>query len=131
MNPPVFLGLGSNLGDRRGAIDEALRRLGERGFSSRLRSSYWLTEPVGGPPQGPYLNAVVGGETLLAPQPLLELCLTIEQELGRTRRVKDGPRTIDLDVLFHGDTRLALPGLVLPHPRLHQRRFVLAPLAEI
>jgi 2-amino-4-hydroxy-6-hydroxymethyldihydropteridine diphosphokinase len=131
MNPPVFLGLGSNLGDRKAAIDEALRRLAARGFTSTAKSSLWLTEPVGGPPQGPFLNAVVGGETQLEPEALLATCLAIELELGRARGTKNGPRTIDLDLLIHGTLRLERPGLVVPHPRLHERRFVLAPLAEI
>jgi 2-amino-4-hydroxy-6-hydroxymethyldihydropteridine diphosphokinase len=131
MNPPVFLGLGSNLGDREVAIEEALRRLALRGFETRSRSSLWLTEPVGGPPQGWFLNAVVGGQTPLGPEPLLEACLAIEREMGRIRGVRNGPRTIDLDLLFHGAQRIDRPSLVVPHPRLHERRFVLAPLAEI
>ncbi len=131
MYPPVFLGLGSNLGDREATVAEALRRLGERGFETRLRSSDWLTEPVGGPPQGWFLNLVVGGETALAPEPLLAACLGVERELGRVRALRNGPRTIDVDILLHGAQRVDLPGLVIPHPRLHERRFVLAPLAEI
>jgi 2-amino-4-hydroxy-6-hydroxymethyldihydropteridine diphosphokinase len=129
--PPVFLGLGSNLGDRESAIEGALARLGARGFRTTLRSSLWLTEPVGGPPQGWFLNAVAGGETSLAPEALLEACLATEREMGRVRAERNGPRTIDVDVLFFGDERREGPGLVLPHPRLHERRFVLAPLAEV
>jgi 2-amino-4-hydroxy-6-hydroxymethyldihydropteridine diphosphokinase len=131
MYPPVFLGLGSNLGDREATLAAALERLATRGFVVRLRSSNWLTEPVGGPPQGWFLNAVVGGETALEPLPLLAACLATELELGRVRTSRNGPRTIDVDILFHGMQRIELPGLVLPHPRLHERRFVLAPLAEI
>jgi 2-amino-4-hydroxy-6-hydroxymethyldihydropteridine diphosphokinase len=131
MYPPVFLGLGSNLGDREATIAEALRRLAARGFVARLRSSDGLTAPGGGPPQGWFLNAVVAGETPLEPAPLLAACLATERELGRVRTVRDGPRTIDVDILFHGTQRIELPGLVVPHPRLHERRFVLAPLAEI
>jgi len=131
MYPPVFLGLGSNLGDREASLAEALVRLAARGFVTRLRSSDWLTEPVGGPPQGFFLNAVVAGETSLAPELLLAACLETERELGRVRTVRDGPRTIDVDILFHGRQRIELPGLIVPHPRLHERRFVLAPLAEI
>ncbi len=129
--PPVFLGLGSNLGDREGAIEAALRQLAERGFVTRLRSSNWLTEPVGGPPQGWFMNAVAGGETRLRPRELLQACLDTERRLGRVRGERNGPRTIDVDVLFYGDETIAEPGLVVPHPRLAQRRFVLAPLAEI
>ncbi len=129
--PPVFLGLGSNLGDREAAIEGALARLAERGFQATLRSSLWLTEPVGGPPQGWFLNAVAGGETSLTPEALLEACLATEREMGRVRTVRNGPRTIDLDVLLFGAERRDAPGLVLPHPRLTDRRFVLEPLAEI
>jgi 2-amino-4-hydroxy-6-hydroxymethyldihydropteridine diphosphokinase len=130
-HPRVFLGLGSNLGDREAAIEQALARLARRGFSTSLRSSTWSTEPVGGPPQGFFLNAVVGGDTALGPEALLAACLETERELGRVRGVRNGPRTIDLDILLFGDLRVERPGLVLPHPRLHERRFVLAPLAEI
>jgi 2-amino-4-hydroxy-6-hydroxymethyldihydropteridine diphosphokinase len=129
--PPVFLGLGSNLGDRESAIEGALARLGPRGFRATLRSSLWLTEPVGGPPQGFFLNAVAGGETTLSPEALLEACLETEREMGRVRAERNGPRTIDVDVLLFGGERREGPGLVIPHPRLHERRFVLAPLAEV
>jgi 2-amino-4-hydroxy-6-hydroxymethyldihydropteridine diphosphokinase len=131
MRRRVFLGLGSNLGDRETAIAQALRLLSGRGFTTLRASSTWATEPVGGPPQGVFLNAAVEGETPLAPEELLEACLATERALGRTRGVRNGPRTIDVDLLFFGDVRLERPGLVLPHPRLHERRFVLAPLAEI
>ena len=131
MNPPVFLGLGSNLGDRQAAIEAALRQLATRGFTTLRRSSTWATEPVGGPPQGWFLNAAVGGETALAPEALLLACLDTERSLGRVRREKNGPRTIDVDVLLFGALQLDQPGLVIPHPRLAERRFVLAPLAEI
>src|SRR5512141_1588745 len=131
MHPPVFLGLGSNLGDREAAIEAALRQLAARGFATRARSSTWATEPVGGPPQGWFLNAAVAGETALAPLALLAACLDTERALGRVRGVRNGPRTIDVDVLLYGNRRLDEPGLVIPHPRLAERRFVLAPLAEI
>ncbi|HXY38392.1 MAG TPA: 2-amino-4-hydroxy-6-hydroxymethyldihydropteridine diphosphokinase [Vicinamibacteria bacterium] len=129
--PPVFLGLGSNLGDREGAIEAALRQLAGRGFTTRRRSSNWLTEPVGGPPQGWFVNAVAGGETDLAPQELLQACLDTERALGRVRSERNGPRTIDLDLLLYGERTIDEAGLVVPHPRLAERRFVLAPLAEI
>jgi len=131
MDASVFLGLGSNLGDREAALDGALARLEARGFRVTRRSSLWLTEPVGGPPQGFFLNAVAQGETALRPEALLEACLATEREMGRVRAERNGPRTIDVDVLFFGDERRLSPGLVIPHPRLHERRFVLAPLAEI
>jgi len=131
MDAPVFLGLGSNLGDREAALEGALQRLAARGFRVTRRSSLWLTEPVGGPPQGFFLNAVVQGETALRPEALLEACLATEREMGRVRAERNGPRTIDVDVLFFGEERRLSPGLVIPHPRLHERRFVLEPLAEI
>jgi len=131
MGARVFLGLGSNLGDREAALEGALERLAVRGFRVTRRSSLWLTEPVGGPPQGWFLNAVAEGETALRPEALLEACLATEREMGRVRAERNGPRTIDVDILFFGDERCASPGLVIPHPRLHERRFVLEPLAEI
>jgi len=129
--PPVFLRLGSNLGDRAAAIERAAERLDVRGFHVVARSSLYLTEPVGGPPQQWYLNAVFGGVTTLAPEELLAAGLEIERELGRVRRERDGPRPIDIDLLFYGSERRADSGLTLPHPRLHERRFVLVPLAEV
>lgn len=131
MRPSAFLGLGSNVGDREAALDEALERLAARGFRVARRSSLWLTEPVGGPPQEWFLNAAAVGETALAPEDLLEACLAVEREMGRVRTVRNGPRRIDVDVLLFGAERRDGPGLVLPHPRLHERRFVLEPLAEI
>jgi 2-amino-4-hydroxy-6-hydroxymethyldihydropteridine diphosphokinase len=127
----VVLGLGSNLGDREAAIAGALSRLAARGFHASRLSSLYLTEPVGGPPQGWFLNAVVAGETRQLPDELLASCLAVEQELGRVRGVPNGPRTIDVDILFFGTLRRAGPAPVIPHPRLHERRFVLEPLAEI
>jgi len=131
MADPVYLGLGSNLGDRAAALVRARGLLQVKGFSTHARSSTWLTEPVGGPPQGWFLNEVLGGETALSPEELLAACLATEKELGRVRGERFGPRTIDVDVLFYEDLRRDSPGLALPHPRLHERLFVLAPLAEI
>ncbi len=129
--PAIVLGLGSNVGDREAALEAALRFLGVRGFRSRARSSLNETEPVGGPPQGWFLNAVAMGETELGPEALLAACLAVEAELGRVRDVPSGPRTLDLDILLYGDVVLETPELTLPHPRLHGRRFVLVPLAEL
>jgi 2-amino-4-hydroxy-6-hydroxymethyldihydropteridine diphosphokinase len=129
--PAVFLGLGSNLGDREGSIESALAGLEARGFHVAARSSLYLTEPVGGPPQGWFVNAVAQGDTALEPETLLEECLAVERDLGRVRSVKDGPRIVDLDLLLYGDLVLQTPELRVPHPRLHERRFVLVPLAEI
>jgi 2-amino-4-hydroxy-6-hydroxymethyldihydropteridine diphosphokinase len=127
----AFVGLGSNLGDRAGNLGRALALLREKGAPATRTSSLYLTEPVGGPPQDWFCNAVAALETDLAPEALLAACLRTEEEMGRVRTVKDGPRTIDLDLLLRGDERREGPGLVLPHPRLHLRRFVLVPLAEI
>jgi 2-amino-4-hydroxy-6-hydroxymethyldihydropteridine diphosphokinase len=129
----AFVALGSNLGDRRahlqGAI-EALARL--PGTRLRRRSKFHETAPVGGPPgQGKYLNAAVELETTLAPRELLARLLELERRAGRERKERDAPRTLDLDLLFHGDTELDEPGLTLPHPRLEERTFVLLPLAEL
>lgn len=128
---PVFLGLGGNVGDREANLERARALLREQGFRITVASALYETEPVGGPPQGPFLNQAVGGETGLAPEALLCACLAAEQSLGRVRREPNGPRTLDIDVLLYGDALRAGPGLVLPHPRLHQRRFVLVPLVEI
>lgn len=131
MRPPVFLALGSNLGDRERALEGAVRRLGERGFHVTAKSSLWLTEPVGGPPQGWYLNGIVRGESDLSPEELLDQALATERDFGRVRGERDGPRTIDVDILLYGDTVSRSDRLTLPHPRLPDRRFVLVPLAEI
>ena len=127
----VFLGLGSNLGDRETNLERGLRLLAAGGFVPERRSSLFETEPLGGPAQGPFLNAAVAGDTLLTPRQLLALALRVEAELGRVRTVKDGPRTLDVDVLLWSDRVIDEPGLRVPHPRLHLRRFVLVPLCEI
>jgi len=129
--PRVFLGLGSNIGERQGTLERGLALLAERGFRLARRSSLYITEPVGGPPQSWYLNMVAEGTCALLPEQLLSLCLDVEHALGRTREVHWGPRTIDIDLLLYGDERRATATLALPHPRLHERQFVLVPLVEI
>jgi 2-amino-4-hydroxy-6-hydroxymethyldihydropteridine diphosphokinase len=133
MSVAAFIALGSNLGDRRDFLDRALAALRRRpGIAVRLVSSYYETAPVGGPPgQGPYLNAVAELRTDLQPEELLHAFLELEQSLGRVRREKDGPRNIDLDLLLYGDLVRHHAELTVPHPRMHERRFVLAPLCEI
>lgn len=131
MSACAFLGLGSNLGDRVAALAAAQAGLARRGFTARVHSSLYWTEPVGGPPQEWYLNAVLGGPTTLSARELLEAGLAVERELGRVRAERNGPRTLDIDVLLYGEQVVAEADLVLPHPRLHERRFVLVPLAEI
>ena len=129
--PSVFVALGSNVGDREANLLAARRGLEARGFRVTAMSSLYLTEPVDAPPQEWFLNAVAGGETALSPEALLQACLDTERAMGRVREVPRGPRTIDLDLLLYGNEVRDAPGLVLPHPRMHERRFVLVPLAEI
>jgi 3-oxoacyl-[acyl-carrier protein] reductase len=129
--PAVFVALGTNLGDREGNLARGVRGLGRRGLRITARSSVYETEPVGGPEQGPYLNAVVRAETALPPEDVLASCLGVEAELGRVRTVPNAPRTLDLDVLLYGDVVVRSGSLAIPHPRMHERRFVLVPLAEI
>lgn len=129
----VFIGLGSNLGDRQAHINAALRELEERGDIRVLRrSTLHETEPVGGPPGQPcYLNAVAQLETDLAPRELLDRLLAIEQRHGRQRGVANGPRTLDLDLLLYGERVIDEPDLIVPHPRMWERPFVMQPLVEI
>lgn len=122
--------LGSNLGDRLQHLRTAvagLRRLGDVVATSSL----YETEPVGGPEQGRYLNAVVLLETELDPEALLQELHRLERESDRTRDVRWGPRTLDLDLITYEGLRISEPFLVVPHPRAHERRFVLAPLLEV
>jgi len=127
----AYVGLGSNLGDRAGYLLQALSLLSRLPETRLLRlSPVYETDPVG-PPQPPYLNLVVEVDTGLPPQRLLEALLEIERALGRERKERWGPRTIDLDLLLYGDWVLEEEGLEVPHPRLHQRAFVLVPLADL
>ena len=127
----AFVALGANLGEREAQIDRALLFLAARGIATARRSSLYLTEPVGGPPQDWYVNAVAELDGAPSPEALLLACLEVERAMGRVRTVKDGPRTIDIDLLLHGSLIRHTEGLVLPHPRMHLRRFVLVPLCEI
>jgi 2-amino-4-hydroxy-6-hydroxymethyldihydropteridine diphosphokinase len=128
---PAYLGLGSNLGDRLEHLRGAVRLLARPGVDPRRSSRVYETEPVGGPVQPDYLNAVLEVETSLPPRALLEACLGVEAELGRVRTERWGPRVIDIDVLTYGREEIAEPGLEIPHPRMHQRAFVLVPLLEL
>lgn len=127
----ALIGLGSNLGDRLGHLQQAVRRLAEtQGVEVGSASRVYETAPVG-PPQPDYLNAVVEVRTAFSARALLDACLRIEQEMGRVRAERWGPRVIDLDLLDYGRMRIDQPGLVLPHPRMHERAFVLVPLLEL
>ena len=129
--PIVYLGLGSNLGDRAKNIDAALRLLNDAGIRTVKMSSIIETDPVGGPPQGLFFNAVLKAETDLGPFELLRAIHAIEAGLGRVRTVKDGPRTIDVDILMYDELVLNAPELVIPHPRMRERAFVMEPLREV
>jgi 2-amino-4-hydroxy-6-hydroxymethyldihydropteridine diphosphokinase len=124
------IGLGSNLGDRLFNLRTAVIALKGLGEVERV-SSLYETAPVGGPEQGPFLNAVVLLATSLPAEDLLAGLLAVEEKGGRVRTVTWGPRTLDLDLIVYDDVRLDLPQLTLPHPRAHQRRFVAEPLAEV
>jgi 2-amino-4-hydroxy-6-hydroxymethyldihydropteridine diphosphokinase len=130
-SPSVYIGLGSNLGDRRAQLARGLDALAQAGFAVDAMSSLYLTEPVDAPPQDWFVNAVAAGHTGLSPEELLGACLEVERAQGRERTVHHGPRTLDLDILIYGDALREGPGLTLPHPRLHERRFVLTPLCEL
>ncbi|HTJ76231.1 MAG TPA: 2-amino-4-hydroxy-6-hydroxymethyldihydropteridine diphosphokinase [Acidimicrobiales bacterium] len=124
----AYLGLGSNLGDRGQHLRTAVAALPDVVAVSPV----YETEPVGGPPgQSPYLNVVVALDTTLSPRQLLDAGRRLEAAAGRVRTEKDGPRTLDVDVLLVGDLTVHEPDLVVPHPRMWQRRFVLAPLADL
>ena len=131
MKGRVFLGLGSNLGDRESWIRRALEALELRGVEIVQSSSIYETEPVGFVGQPDFLNLAVEVKTGLDPSSLMDACLKIEQSLGRRRGAKDGPRNIDIDLLYYGNTVTSSPDLTLPHPRIAERAFVLTPLAEI
>jgi len=124
----AFLGLGSNLGDRRSYLRGAVESLGDEVVAV---SSLFETEPVGGPDQGPFLNVVVELETERSPHELLAECQRLEQEAERVRIERWGPRTLDVDVLLIEGVTVDEPDLQVPHPRLQERRFVLAPLAQL
>ena len=128
----AYLGIGSNLGNRRKNIELAIEQLKKtNGIKISKISQLYETEPVGGPPQGKFLNGAIEIEISLSPQTLLRKLKKIEFNLGRKRTVKDGPRTIDLDILTYGDLRIEEEGLKIPHPKMQEREFVLKPLREI
>jgi 2-amino-4-hydroxy-6-hydroxymethyldihydropteridine diphosphokinase len=127
----AYLALGSNLGNRLGHLRAAVRLLEEADGIDVVRSSrIYETDPVG-PPQPAYLNAVIEVETSRSPRELLEACRDVEDALGRVRTERWGPRTIDVDVLTFDEQTVDEPDLQVPHPRMHERGFVLVPLGEL
>jgi 2-amino-4-hydroxy-6-hydroxymethyldihydropteridine diphosphokinase len=128
----AYVSLGTNLGDRAAHLDFALRALGAvRETRVVALSPIFETDPVGPPPQGAYLNAVARVETALAPRVLLDALLAIERDAGRERSVRNAARSLDLDLLLYGDQLIDEPGLVVPHPRLAERAFILEPFAAL
>jgi 2-amino-4-hydroxy-6-hydroxymethyldihydropteridine diphosphokinase len=128
----AFLGLGSNLGDRLANLQRAVDLLGQEPRIRVTRSSrIWETDPVGGPDQPEFLNAVVEVTTDVEPHDLLSACNRVEAALGRTREVRWGPRTIDIDILLIDALTIHDDTLTVPHPRLHERAFALMPLLEL
>ncbi|MEW6747444.1 MAG: 2-amino-4-hydroxy-6-hydroxymethyldihydropteridine diphosphokinase [Planctomycetota bacterium] len=128
----ALIALGSNLGDRRAHLDAAVDALRHApGIELMAVSSYHETVPQGGPPQGLYLNAALLCRTALEPDELLGLLLRIERSRGRVRSVRNGPRVLDLDLVLYGEEAVQEPSLEVPHPRAHERLFVLEPAAEV
>jgi 2-amino-4-hydroxy-6-hydroxymethyldihydropteridine diphosphokinase len=128
----AFVSMGANLGDRYATISSAIERLASKsGIHAVERSSFYETDPVGDIDQPQFLNLVVGFETSLTPEGLLELLMDLEREFGRVRTTRWGPRTLDLDLLAYESESRSTPILELPHPRMLERPFVLVPLAEL
>ena len=127
---PVRLALGSNLGDRERLLQQARELIEERLLTNLCCSPIHETEPVG-PPQGRYLHQVIRGESSVGALEALQICLGIELQMGRERMEQWGPRSIDIDILTFGDQQVSEPKLTIPHPRLAERSFVLAPWADL
>lgn len=128
----TYLGLGSNLGDRRRNIEDAIKLMAQRkDIKVREVSSLYETEPVGYENQRWFINGVLKVETTLKPRELLEALKEIEEALNRKRDLRWGPRTVDLDILLYDDKKIEAQDFVIPHPEMHRRAFVLVPLAEI
>ena len=130
MTDLYYLSLGSNLGDRAAHLRTAIDRLAVSGILKTV-SSFYETEPVDFCDQPWFLNCVIALETDKSPQELLTIALAVEQAMGRERTQEKGPRTVDIDILLAGQQFTSEPGLKIPHPAMHERRFVLEPLAEI
>lgn len=134
MQQTVYLSLGSNVGKREDSLHEAIARLGAAGHVDSV-SSLYETEPVGFPAEAKdqpwFLNCAIKFFTALSPEQLMRTALQIEREMGRVRGEERGPRNIDIDILLFGEAVIDSPELTIPHPAMHERRFVLEPLAEI
>jgi 2-amino-4-hydroxy-6-hydroxymethyldihydropteridine diphosphokinase len=137
VQPITVIGIGANLGDRKKSMETAIAAIGALpGLEIVARSSIWRTAPVGGPPQPDFYNSAIAVRTFSPPENLMSALLEIEQRLGRVRTERNAPRIIDLDLLWHegGAVRIrrhGVPEVDLPHPRLHERAFALAPLLEV
>ena len=129
--PTAYLALGSNLGDRRRYIQQAIDSLQDAGIVIVKKSSLIETDPVGGPKQGKYINGVIEINTVLPAEALLILTQSIEKKLGRIKKEINGPRIIDIDILWYDDIKLITPDLLIPHPRMFERDFVMKPLKQI
>jgi 2-amino-4-hydroxy-6-hydroxymethyldihydropteridine diphosphokinase len=127
----VYISAGANLGDRRWNLEQGLASLQEAGVLIRKESSFFETEPVGFRDQPWFLNMAIEVETVLPAPALLDLCQAVEFALGRARTFPGAPRQLDLDILFYGNCVMETERLVIPHPRVAERRFVLEPLAQI
>jgi len=127
----VYLGLGSNLGNRKENIKQALKSLRANKIQIKKLSSIIETDPVGGPPQGKFLNGVAKATTSLSPKKLLSTVKSIEKILGRKKGPKYGPRTIDIDILLYGQKQIKSSKLTIPHPEMFKRDFVMRPLKQI
>jgi 2-amino-4-hydroxy-6-hydroxymethyldihydropteridine diphosphokinase len=127
----AYIGLGSNIGDREAALENALSQLNTPDLRLLRKSSLYETEPIGFRDQGWFLNMVAEFETELFPKQLLHRMQKVERNLGRVRTIKNGPRTIDIDILLYGRAVVKTEELEIPHPRYRERRFTLAPLADL
>lgn len=132
MNNIAYVSLGTNMGDRLEYLREAVQALHQHeAITVEDASSIYETEPVGYTEQANFLNTVIKISTSLSPQALLEVTQSVELQLGRKREIKWGPRTIDLDILLYNEENMETETLIIPHPRMHERAFVLVPLKEL
>lgn len=128
----IYLGLGSNIGDRMGALKKALTLLEEKDAVTVIEcSDVYETKPVGVTDQADFLNIALRGTTSSSPKELLNITQSIEKEMGRTKNIRWGPRNIDLDILLYNDENIMMEELIIPHPRMEERAFVLIPLLDV